>query len=532
MFYGVFLALTLQFSFAAMSALPLTDRRPNIVFIVADDMGWNDVGWHNPKVLTPHLDKLAREGVRLNNYYVQSVCSPSRTAFMTGFYPFHAGMQHFVLEPMQATGLPLHFETLPQKLKTLGYTTHAVGKWHLGFCKWEYTPTYRGFDSFYGFLGGMNDHFTHYRSNWAQYPSSSGLDFRFNKTLVRDQKGVYSAFTYAKRAENIIANHDSTKPLFLYLPFQNAHAPLQAPEEYIKLYSTIKDNNRRIFLAMVTALDVAIGMVVESLQNKGMMNDTLIVFTSDNGGPVQAGGNNWPLRGSKHSFYEGGTRASAFVHGAMLPHKNIDYEGMMHAVDWLPTFTEAAGGEVSSALDGKSQWQSLTEMTSSPRDEFVYSIDEVDVRAAIRKGNYKLIVGDPLSPLLPDQGGWFVPPEGANLGTPTHSMPWWCSFWYPLLTNDILRCPINHLSIKQRQAHPAQQTRNLFGFNATVQLFDIANDPTEHNDISNLFPDVVDVLYDRLKQYIKTLVPSRYPPETARADPKYFNYTWSPGWCW
>ncbi|KAL5008803.1 hypothetical protein ScPMuIL_014384 [Solemya velum] len=138
-----------------------TASRPHILFIVADDLGWNDVSWHNPQMITPNLEKLAKNGVILNSSYVQPVCSPSRNCFMSGYYPFHTGLQHAVIHNWQANYLPGNLTTLPQKMKDLGYSTHMIGKWHLGFCDWKYTPTFRGFDSFLGFYSGAEDYYTH-----------------------------------------------------------------------------------------------------------------------------------------------------------------------------------------------------------------------------------------------------------------------------------------------------------------------------------------------------------------------------------
>ncbi|CAH1795740.1 unnamed protein product [Owenia fusiformis] len=299
-------------------------KPPNIVFIVADDLGWNDVGWRNEQVLTPNLDKLAREGVILNSSYVQPVCTPSRNAFLTGYFPFHTGLQHFVIFPPQPYGLPLKFTLLPERLRKLGYDTHMVGKWHLGFCKWEYTPTYRGFDTFLGYYNGEE----HYFSHDYTYQNKKGFDLRNNTKPLREATGDYSANIYATRAIEILENHNKSKPLFLYLPFQSVHAPLEVPERYKDLYPAVKTQARRTYLAMVSALDEAVGNITDTLKKYGYMDDTLIVFTTDNGGPVNWGANNWPLRGAKVTLWEGGTKASAFVHGPMLKKRGYTNTGL------------------------------------------------------------------------------------------------------------------------------------------------------------------------------------------------------------
>ncbi|XP_060561582.1 arylsulfatase B-like [Ruditapes philippinarum] len=310
-------------------------KRPNIVFIVADDLGWNDVGFHNPSMITPNIDKLAYQGVILNHSYVQPVCSPSRHAFMTGYYPFKAGLQHMVICDEQDVCSPLNMTFLSSHLKKAGYATHAIGKWHLGFCSWECTPEYRGFESFYGYYNSRSDYFTHEEANY--------LDFHDGYDVVWDKNGSYSADLYAERAEHIIAKHNNSQPLFLYLPYQNVHEPLQVPPQYEALYPDVKTKDRRTYCGMVTALDAAIGRVVEALKKKGLYDDTIFFLTPDNGGMITKGGNNWPLRGSKITVWEGGTRTIGFVSGSRLQKTGYTFDGLMHAVDWHPTILTAAG---------------------------------------------------------------------------------------------------------------------------------------------------------------------------------------------
>ncbi|GFS12535.1 arylsulfatase B [Elysia marginata] len=217
---------------------------------------------------------------------------------------------------------------------------------------------------------------------------------------------------YTERIRRIIQDHDTSKPLFLYLPYQNVHEPLEVPKNYSELYPNIKDEKRKVFSGMVTALDDAVGDVVANLKRKGIYNNTLIVFTADNGGWVNYGGNNYPLRGGKFTVFEGGTRAAGFVHGPMFNKTGIKYDGLIHIVDWLPTLAEAAGAANDAHdLDGVSQWQSLLSATvPSKRQEVVYNLDlswgPVQGRAAIRHGDYKLVAGFP--GVYP---GWY-PPAG------------------------------------------------------------------------------------------------------------------------
>ncbi|UYV75966.1 Arylsulfatase [Cordylochernes scorpioides] len=279
--------------------------------------GWNDVSFHgSPQIETPNIDKLADLGITLNNYYVQPICTPSRGALMSGQYPIHTGLQHDVIAHGQPWGLPLQISILPQHLKDLGYATHAVGKWHLGFFHPDYTPTKRGFDSHYGYWCGAEDYVTHVAREPDLTPRAA-------------------------------------QPLFLYVAYQSVHssqgsAPLQAPPKYVDRFPHIQDPKRRMFAGMVAAMDDSIGAILEALHSRGLLDNAVVAFSTDNGGP--AGGfnlnqaSNWPLRGVKYSLWEGGTRGSALVWSPLLSNQGHKSSQLMHVTDWLPTLYSAAGG--------------------------------------------------------------------------------------------------------------------------------------------------------------------------------------------
>ncbi|XP_067658819.1 arylsulfatase B-like [Haliotis asinina] len=459
-------------------------QRPHIVFIVADDLGWNDIGFRNPDMKTPNLDKLATEGIIFENAYVQPLCSPSRTAFMSGMFPFHVGMQHKVLLPGQAVCVPLNYTFLPQELKKLGYATHMIGKWHLGFCKKECTPTYRGFDSFFGYYNAAEDYFNHKVDGY--------LDYRDNELPARNYSGEYSALTFAQRAIDIIHEHNASQPLFLYLPYQNIHAPLEVPKKYEDLYPNVINEGRRVLCGMVSALDEAVGNVTKALKDRGLFENTLILFTTDNGGPIDGHANNWPLRGGKHTIWEGGTRGTSFMYGAGLQKTKTTYDGMIHAVDWKPTLVSAAGGTPETTIDGMSHWDSIRNGLPSSRTEFIYNIDDMEVpvegHAGIRVGDYKLILGYPGGP-----DGWHRPMNRTQ--------------------DDIY---VQRVYLKGDQP---------------VQLFNIREDPTEHNDIAQQMPDMVAKLRARFEDYKKTMVPANFPKQDPASDPRKFGNAWSSGWC-
>ncbi|XP_042228153.1 arylsulfatase B-like [Homarus americanus] len=277
---------------------------PHIVIIVADDLGFNDVGFHgSTQIPTPNIDALAYSGVILNNYYVQPICTPSRSALLTGKHPIHTGLNHDVIYGPQPYGIPIGVRLLPQHLVKLGYATRHVGKWHLGMATRELTPIYRGFMSHFGYWTGHQDYYDH---TAQEGPGYWGYDMRRNMSLAEDCFGKYTTDLFTKEAVDIINNHNTSQPLFLYLAHLavhsgNPYAPLQAPENVVKKFNYIKDEHRRTFAGMLWKLDESVGRVVEALDARRMLYNSVILFTTDNGGPAagfnQNAASNWPLRG-------------------------------------------------------------------------------------------------------------------------------------------------------------------------------------------------------------------------------------------
>ncbi|TIU90043.1 MAG: arylsulfatase [Mesorhizobium sp.] len=367
--------------------------QPNIVYIISDDQGWKDVGYHGSDIKTPNIDKLAAEGARLEQYYAQPMCTPTRAALMTGRYPLRYGLQTAVIPQGGSYGLALDEYPLPQMLKDAGYATAMSGKWHLGHSKTAYWPRQRGFDSFYGALLGEIDHFTHKAAN------GSPDWYRNNKPL--NEQG-FDNILFGAEAVRVINKHDQKKPLFLYLAFTAPHTPFQAPKEFLDRYSNIADESRRKYAAMVSVIDDEIGKVVEALEKRGMRENTLIVFQSDNGGVVDAHfagesavkgklpADNGPYRDGKGTTYEGGTRVAGLVNwpGKIRP---ASVDGMMHVVDIYPTLAGLAGAklEKNKPLDGMDMWPVLSEGRPSPRTEIVYNIEPT--AGAVRQGDWKLV---------------------------------------------------------------------------------------------------------------------------------------------
>ena len=366
----------LCFSLCAQAA-----SQPNIVFLLIDDLGYADCGFNGGKeIKTPNIDRLAKSGTIIDSHYVQPVCSPTRSTLLTGRYPTHTGV-YTIVSPGAAWGLPLAERTLADALRSAGYRTALTGKWHLGEFDKAYQPNARGFDHQYGHFFGMLDYYTHERMN--------KLDWYRNGEPLKEEG--YTTHLITKEACKVIESGDKSKPLFLYLPFNGVHSPFQVPDSYLKPYGALKGNRQKL-AGMLAAVDEAIGKIEESLKKAGMLENTLIVFSSDNGGPPP--GDNTPFRDYKGTIFEGGTRAAAFATWPGHIPADQRVRQPMHMVDWYPTLIKLAGGSLEQKLplDGLDIWPMLTKGTASPHDAILSVSTQGPTRAAVRMGDWKLMV--------------------------------------------------------------------------------------------------------------------------------------------
>lgn len=380
-------------------------KRPNIVVIVADDMGYADIGVHGSKdIPTPHIDSLAKDGIRFTDAYVTGpYCSPTRAGLLTGRYPQRFGHEYNIglMRPEHRdVGLPLSEKTLADMLRAAGYRTALVGKWHLGSAP-RFHPNERGFDEFFGFLGG---------SHAYVHPQPEGNPIFDGRTIVREIPYLTDAFS--ARAASFIDRQKSS-PFFLYLAFNAVHTPLQTTEKYLARFPSIKDPMRQKYAAMLSAMDDAIGQTLAALKAAGIEDNTLVLFFSDNGGPTIYGGlngsSNAPLRGSKATTFEGGIRVPFILKwkkaglgaGSTYSHPIIQ-------LDVLPTVLAAAGVKPTKELDGVNLFPFLTRGSKKKPHDALYW--RTGGAMAIRKGDWKLVrspgraVGDDPSILDPLTG--------------------------------------------------------------------------------------------------------------------------------
>ncbi|XP_077990950.1 arylsulfatase B-like [Glandiceps talaboti] len=446
--------------------------KPHIIFILADDLGYFDVGYRNGSIVkTPNIDKLAAEGVKLERHYGMLSCMPSRSSLMMGRYQIHTGFDYTCLDENRVRFcMAPETLTLPMKLKEYGYSTHMIGKWHLGSNKKKCLPTNKGFDSFFGYHGAAEDYYTHQHSTECR-------DLWRNLDNVADEhENQYSTHIFTREAQQIVEQHDLKKPMFMYLAYQAVHAPLQVPGEYYDQYKNEDvDDNRKVYAAMTTCMDEGIGNLTSTLQETGLWNNTILIFASDNGATFRTGGRNWPLRGAKGSVWEGGVRVLSFVSGPLLVKPRRSSYGIMHMIDWLPTLVHVAGGTVEGVtLDGINVWDMISRGSTSPRKELLIHMSETkqaienesvepwkrndmyNIRktSAIIVGHWKLVTGQKWPPMV-------LPPE-----------------------------------YHQEESVDLADRKGKILF-----LFHLEQDPKEETDLSNSRPDIVVFLLKKMQKY-------------------------------
>jgi arylsulfatase A-like enzyme len=358
--------------------------KPNIVIILADDLGWADVGYHGAKTSTPNIDRLANDGVRLENFHVCPLCSPTRAGLMTGRWPIRSGMGESVITPWRPYGLPTSERTLADLLAKAGYERRGiVGKWHLGHYEKKFLPLNRGFTSFTGFYNGALDYFTHKREG--------ELDWHRDFETCRDEG--YATDLIGREAVRFIEQSPAGKPFFLYVPFNAPHLPLQAKDEDMAKYAHLPDASKRTYAAMVDSMDQSIGKILGAIEAKGAADDTFVLFLSDNG--ATENGDNGPWRSIKGSVYEGGVRVPAAVRWPAGIRGGRAVDGLMGFIDVYPTLKRVAGvaGPDPNPLDGQDVLDVIRGDVPAPkRDWFSYIAQGTPEQTAVCDGTWKLVV--------------------------------------------------------------------------------------------------------------------------------------------
>jgi arylsulfatase B len=453
LFHGLASRWLLALAFAALPSLATAavDPRPNVVIFLADDLGWADVGFHGEEVIeTPALDRLAKEGVQLDRFYSTPICSPTRAALMTGRDPMRLGVAYGVIMAWHTNGIHPDELFMPEAFRRAGYQTAMVGKWHLGHAQETYHPNRRGFEHFYGHLHTEVGYF-------PPFANQGGRDFQRNGVSIDDQG--YETFLLGKEGARFIRERDESRPFLLYMPFIAPHTPLAAPDDLLAKYADMEDDRkparsaqtdgsrrinrlllrpsaRPVYAAVVDAMDQAIGMVLQALDDEGVADDTIVLFFSDNGGAAYAtgGADNVPLRGGKGDTFEGGIRVVSVMRWPAKLAAGSTNASIMSAMDVFPTLAAAADVPIETRfeLNGRNLLPALTEGRREAREDYLFFASETPIR-----GHFNTTAFDDEWKLVQeiDQG--------------------------------------------------------LLGAEVTNHLFRIADDPYEHNDLAAAHPKVV-----------------------------------------
>ena len=346
--FSVFLSL---FFVLNVSVFAVTEKKPNILYILADDMGYADISVQGgQQYQTPNIDAVFNSGVRFTNGYVtNSVCAPSRAGLLTGrmgsHFGFEANLPNESRRSDSTIGLDPAQQTIADVLKPLGYKTYCVGKWHLGYNVDLFHPNHRGFDEFVGLLGGSRSYF--------KIDYDVGNSLQHNGTYIDEPEDIYVTDYLTDRAIDLIHDqHENApdQPFFIYMSYTAPHGPMHAKESDLERVSHIEKERRRIYAAMVLCLDDNVGRLQDCLDELGISDNTIVVFMSDNGGPLHNGSYNGPLKGKKGQLWEGGIRVPFGMKWAgVIPPGQVS-DTVVSSVDLLPTFVAAAGADGSEPI--------------------------------------------------------------------------------------------------------------------------------------------------------------------------------------
>lgn len=552
--YGLFLWLPILIA----QTIAQENKLPHIILIVADDLGWNDVGVHGSRLApTPNIDALAAAGRLLRQHYALPTCTPSRAALLTGRHAAATGMQGYPLRAGEPRGLPLQTTTLPQSLKERGYVTRLLGKWHLGAHLSEYLPTSRGFDSHLGYRNGYVGYFDHSLGQTLE-PGKvmEGFDLWRDDGPAFDTKGRYLTHAITQEATRVIRFHAreavGNAPLFLQVSHLAVHTgnvstPMEVPdpETTHKRFSYEPDPNRRLYAGMLSELDESVGEVLEALRDTNMLHNSIVIFISDNGG-MSVGlhcnyGSNWPLRGTKHTLFEGGVHTVGAIWSPLLP-RRTPYSNLLHISDWAPTLLSAVDNvlhishrirterrQEADLMEGISHWEALTakeeDIVLPPRDDMLLNVDDVIGHSGIRVGRWKYVEG------FHENGS-----QDGHVGAPSRGDD------YPAydaeataraarrLGLDAALSAGDVLSTQESAKISCNGLQDELGSPACPNacLFDLEQDPCEMRDLSLVHPEMLHSLRARLQALRERSAEQLNQPVDPQADPSLHGGVWAP----
>ncbi|XP_017958118.1 arylsulfatase B [Drosophila navojoa] len=518
-------------------------KLPNIIIIMADDMGFDDLSIRGGReFLTPNIDALAFHGRLLDRLYAPAMCTPSRGALLSGKYPIHTGTQHFVISNQEPWSLKLNTTLMPEIFRAAGYSTNLVGKWHLGFARPEFTPTHRGFDYHYGYWGAYIDYYQR-RSQMPDKTYIMGYDFRRNMEVECADRGVYVTDLLTNEAERVIQETAAKQqPLFLMINHLAVHTgndndPLQVPEEELQKFTHIKDPNHRKYAAMVSKLDQSVGRVIGALARADQLENSIVIFYSDNGAPSVGmfanTGSNWPLKGQKNSPWEGGLRVAGAIWSPLLKARSSVFTQPIYVGDFLPTLAHAAGIELpdSLQLDGIDLWPQLSGPKEAPHvpREILHSLDDVWSMSSLLLGHWKYVNGTTLAGQYDQQ---LTQRELDDLDPRA-------SRYVVEVRNSLASRALARFDQQRLTQH---RMKNIMidakvdcgdmqrGCNALLEecLYDISVDPCERNNLaySEQHADILATMRQRIKQLRAGALPIQNLPGVPYANPTLHECTW------
>ncbi|XP_062562924.1 arylsulfatase B-like isoform X3 [Armigeres subalbatus] len=453
---------------------------------------------------------------------------------MTGRHPINIGMQQHVIESNEPWGLGLDQKLLPEYFREAGYRTRLVGKWHLGFFRQAYTPTRRGFESHFGYIGPYIDYWDH--SLQMSNTSTRGLDMRRNLEVDYSVNGSYATDLFNGEAVRLIQEHDQKKPLLLVLTHLAPHTgneddPMQAPAEEVEKFDYIKDGKRRVLAAMISKVDEGVGQIMQALKERDMLDNSIVLFYADNGAPTVGihsnAGSNFPLKGQKYSPWEGAVRTVAAIWSPLLNLTGGRVSNQwIHVSDWLPTLAHAArieGIPIGSDIDGRNQWEALKNPAISVRNVVMNNIDELHHYSSYSRNGWKYVNGTSWE-------GKFDSWMGELDEEDELSEEEYVVMLAGSVVGRMMPLDLDHVARLRREAavecgdlSEAKDCKPM----ESACLFNLLDDPCERNNVASENLDILEELREEVEQYRQMAVEPRNKPADSRADPGFYNNTWT-----